>query len=75
MLNILIKTLGISTLKTMSCLLVSGYRQHGKDFFYQNLKADNSITDIYDIYLKEYSSCTNLEILRCCPTRYIRCSI
>lgn len=57
---------------TMSCLLISGYRLHGKDTFFQNLKSGNCITDLYDVYLNEDSYISCLEIFTHKPERYRR---
>lgn len=51
----------------MSCLLISGYRQHGKDTFLKNMieTADlpEGVTSKYDIYINEESKLSVTKIL------------
>lgn len=55
----------------MSCLLISGYRQHGKDYFYNSL-INGNINEEYDIYLNENSYISCLAILNFSKKRYVR---
>lgn len=56
----------------MSCLLISGFRQSGKDYFYHSLKSGRCITDLYDIYVNEDSRISCLEVLAQKPEKYRR---